>query len=300
LIGTRGSPLALAQTRQVIDLLKHAARGVAFEPVPIRTKGDKMHDLGSTAVEGKTLWTHEIEQSLADRQIDIAVHSMKDLSTDLPAGLTVGAVPKRENPRDVLVSRGKRKFNELPGGAIVGTSSVRRKAQLLAARNDLKITDMHGNVETRLRKLNAGDYDAIVLAAAGLVRLGLERQITEALSTDIILPAVGQGALALEARKDDNEILRLLAEVNHQDSYSAVEAERAFARKLGADCHTPVAAYARVDGGKTTIEGLVATPTGKMLVRGRLVSDEANVVRIGEELAERLLSKGADAILEVA
>jgi hydroxymethylbilane synthase len=300
LIGTRGSALALAQTNEVIEALKRIAPGVHCETVPIRTKGDKMHEQGAASPEEKSMYTEEIEDALTAEKIDIAVHSMKDLTTNLPEGLMIAAVPERINPRDVLISRDKSKLDQLPGKASVGTSSPRRKAQLLARRGDLEIVPMHGNVETRLKKLEKGECDAIVLAAAGLVRLRLERNMTEYLSPDVMTPAVGQGALALETAESAGEMRELLSKINHEPSRMAVEAERAFARRLGADCHTPIAAYARVEARKLVINGLVATPNGSMLVRSQIASENLVPEKIGQELAEVLLNKGAAAILEAA
>lgn len=300
LIGSRGSTLALAQANQIVESLRKMAPTVHYEIIPIKTQGDKMHDVGTTALEGKSLFTKEIEESLIDGKVDVAVHSMKDLTTDLPAGLIIAAVPERTNPHDVMVSRNKEKLEQLPARSRVGTSSVRRKAQLLAARGDLEILDMHGNVDTRLRKLESGEFDAIVLAAAGLIRLGLEKRATEFLPMKVMLPAVGQGALAVESRENDGEIRDLLSRIDHSPTRKAVEAERAFARKLGADCRTPVAAYARFEGEKLAIEGMVAAPNGKMLVRSRIISDNPAAEKVGEELAESLLRQGAGIILEAA
>jgi len=297
LVGTRGSQLALAQTNQVIEELKRAVPRLKCEVVPIRTKGDNMHELG-TSVEGKGIFTKEIEEALIQGQVDIAVHSMKDLSVDLSANVTIAAVPKRGNPHDVLVSREKRRFSQLPSGARVGTSSPRRKAQLLAARGDLEIVDIHGNVDTRFRKLASGAYDAIVVAAAGLERLHLDRNATEVLPTNLMLPAVGQGALAVQSRKGNQEITELVIKIDHSITRSEIEAERAFAKKLGANCRTPIAAYARSDSSKLTIEGMVSSPNGRMLIRGRLTSNNPDSSQIGEELAKNLLDKGAEALLE--
>ena len=297
LLGTRGSPLALAQTNEVIKSLKNVAPSMRFEVVPIKTKGDKLHDTGIT-VEGKSIFTKEIEESLAKAEIDVAIHSMKDLVVELPRGLVIAAVPKRVNPRDALISRNKRKLDDLPGGARVGTSSPRRKAQLLAARGDLEILDVRGNMGTRLGKLKDGEYDAVVLAAAGLIRLGLEREVTEFISTSVMLPAVGQGALAIEAKETDEQTIGLLSKIDDKPSHMAIEAERAFARKLGADCKTPIAAYAKLESGKLSIEGMVAALTGKMLVRGRIISDSLDAKEAGEALAEDMLSKGAASVLE--
>ena len=300
LLGTRGSPLALAQTNEVITLLRNASPNVHCEVVPIQTKGDKMHDAGITAIEGKSIFTKEVEESLTKAEIDVAVHSMKDLVTELPPGLVIAAVPRRANPRDALISQSKRKLDELPAGARVGTSSPRRKAQLLAARGDFEILDVRGNIGTRLRRLKDGTYQAIVLAAAGLIRLGLEKEVTEFISTNTMLPAVGQGALAVEAKETDEETIGLLSKIDHKPSHIAVEAERAFARELGADCKTPIAAHARFESGKLSIEGMVATPNGKMLVRSRLVTAGLDAKEVGETLAKDLLSKGAAAVLEAS
>jgi hydroxymethylbilane synthase len=298
LVGSRGSTLALAQANEVIKTLRECAPDVSCKVVAIKTKGDKLHESGESTIESKSVFTKEIEDSLLRGEIQIAVHSMKDLTTDLPSELTIAAVPRRADHRDALISRGNRKFDALPGGARVGTSSPRRRTQLLAARSDLGVADVHGNVDTRLRKLDGGSYDAIVLAAAGLVRLGLEKRVTEFLSTKIMLPAIGQGALAIEARKDDPDTLQLVSRLEDKPTRQAVEAERAFARKLGANCRTPIAAYARLHEGKLAIDGMVSSHNGRMLLRGQLVADKVNPAKVGEELAESLLGKGAQLMLE--
>jgi hydroxymethylbilane synthase len=300
LVGTRGSPLALAQTKQVIDSLEKYSPSIRYEVVPIRTRGDETQALGTIPVEGKSVYTKEIEEALIEKQIDIAVHSMKDLTTDLPTGIVIGAVPERADPRDILISRNREKLDQLQARARIGTGSPRRKAQLLAARADLEILDIRGNVETRIHKLEKSQYDAIILAAAGLIRLGLERRITEYLPTDIMLPAVGQAALAIHCRASDHEMRRTLSNIDDKPARRAVEAERAFARRLGADCRTPVAAYAKTESGRLVIDGMVAAENGKILVRSRIVSDNPNAEKVGEELAQTLLSKGAATVLEVA
>jgi len=298
LVGSRGSALALAQANEVIKTLREYTPRLSCEVVAIKTGGDKRYESGESRLEGKSVFTKEIEDSLLNGEIQIAVHSMKDLTTDLPSGLTIAAVPRRADHRDALISRNNRKFEELPCGARVGTSSPRRRAQLLAARSDLEVADLHGNVDTRIRKLDGGSYDAMVLAAAGLVRLGLEKRITEFLSTKVMLPAIGQGALAIEARTDDPETLQLVSRLEDKSTHNAVEAERAFARKLGANCRTSVAAYAKVHEGKLVIEGMVSSGDGRMLLRGQLVADEADPQNVGKELAESLLNKGAQLMLE--
>ena len=296
-IGTRGSPLALAQTNEMVDSLKKIAPQIRCEVVPIRTQGDRMQATGKVRVEGKSQFTKEIEDSLIQDKVDVALHSMKDLTTDIPQGLLIAAVPERMNPRDVLISRNK-KFQQLDGGARIGTSSVRRKAQLLAARGDLEIVEMHGNIDTRLRKLEKGDCDALVLAAAGLIRLELEERVTEFFSPNVMLPAVGQGALAVQSRADDIEIRTLLSKLDHEPTHRAIEAERGFAKKLGANCQTPIAAYARLEDGKLAIDGMVAATSGRLVLRSRLVSDNPSAEKAGEELAESLLKKGAEIVLE--
>ena len=296
-VGTRGSQLALAQTNEVIEYFKRVIPSLRFDVIRIRTRGDNMRQL-DTKVEGKSLFTQEIEEALVQDQIDIAVHSMKDLTTDLSPRIVIAAVPKRASAFDVLVSRDERRFSQLQPGARIGTSSLRRRSQLLAARGDLRIVDMNGNVDTRLRKLANGDCDALVLAAAGLERLQMERYVAEVLPTRIMLPAVGQGALAIQSRNDNREIRELIAKIDDPTSRREVEAERAFAKKLGATCRTPIAAYARSDSSRLTIEGIVASPNGRMLVRGRVISDNPDSSKIGEELAMSLLDKGAGAILE--
>jgi hydroxymethylbilane synthase len=256
-----------------------------------------MREIG-TYVEGKDVFTKEIEEALIEDRIDIAIHSMKDLTVDLPPGITIGAVPKRANPHDVLISREKRGFMQLPPGSRIGTSSPRRRSQLLAARGDLEFVDIRGNVETRLKKLTSGVYDAIILAAAGLERLHLEHEATEVLPTNLMLPAIGQGAIAIQSRNSDEEIIELLAKIDHSVTRHEIEAERAFARKLGGNCKTPIAAYAKTYSSKLTIEGMIASLNGRMLVRGRVTSDNPNSMQVGEELASRLLDKGAEALLE--
>jgi hydroxymethylbilane synthase len=296
-VGTRGSPLALAQTKLVVESLQNTEGGREFEVVVVRTSGDIMHDLGGTAVEGKRLFTREIEVSLLRGDIDIAVHSMKDLAAELPTGLTIAAVPERGEARDVLISGSGVKFKDLPQGARVGTSSPRRRAQLLAARRDLQIVDMHGNVDTRLRKLAQGENEAIVLAGAGLSRLGLDDRITEYLSTDLILPAVGQGALAIQTRESDDDVRKSVSQIEHEATHVAVQAERAFARRMGATCRLPIGAYARIESSRLVLEGMLSDPDGRKPIRDIVTSDAADPVGAGENLAERVMNTGGAALL---
>lgn len=300
LIGSRGSALALAQANEVINELRDFAPRLNYRVIPIKTKGDKLSESSERTFEGKEVFTKEIEESLLKDEIQVAVHSMKDLPTELPDRLTIVAVPHRADHRDVLISRNRASLEELPGGASVGTSSPRRRTQLLAARSDLRVLEMHGNVDTRLRRLDGGDYDAIVLASAGVKRLGLEKRVTEFLSVKTMLPAIGQGAIAIEARKDDAETLELVSRLDDKSTRRAVEAERGFARKLGANCRTPIAAYAKVDGVKITIDGMVSSADGRMLLRSQIISTNSKAEKVGEELAESLLGKGAELILEAA
>ena len=300
LIGSRGSKLALAQADEIVKALKELAPQINHRIITIKTTGDKLSESKDSTFEGKEVFTKEIEESLLKQEIQIAIHSMKDLPTELPAGLTIAAVPHRADHRDVLISRSKTTLDKLPGGATIGTSSPRRKTQLLATRSDLQVHDIRGNVDTRLRKLEGGDYDAIVLASAGLKRLGLENRVTEFLSTKVMLPAIGQGAIAVEARKDDAETLELVSRLEDKATRRAVEAERGFARKLGANCRTPIAAYAKVEGEKISIDGMVSSAEGRMLLRSQITSTNPEAERVGEELAESLLAKGAQLILEAA
>ena len=296
-VGTRASQLALAQTNQVVEELRRTVSGLKYDVIPIQTKSDKMHQLG-TSFEGKDVFTKEIEEALIEDEVDIAIHSMKDLSVDLPPGIVIAAIPKRANPHDVLISREKRRFMQLPEASRIGTSSPRRRSQLLAARGDLEMVDIRGNIETRLRKLTSGVYDAIILAAAGLERLHLEPKCTEVLPTSLMLPAIGQGALAIQCRTSDGEIIDLIAKIDHSITRREIEAERAFSKRLGGNCRTPIAAYARSYSSKLTIEGMIASANGQMLIRGRITSDNPKSIQVGEELARSLLDKGAEALLE--
>jgi hydroxymethylbilane synthase len=249
-----------------------------------------------SATNLKTLFTKEIEDALLDDRIDLAVHSMKDMPIELPEGLVIGAVPLREDPRDVWISREDRPFREVPAGARVATGAIRRQAQLRHMRPDLELVPLRGNVDTRLRKLSEGSFDGLVLALAGLKRLGQEKEVTEVFSLERLLPAVGQGALAIETRPEDR-LVSYLGSMNHQPSFLAVQAERAFLKTLGGSCQTPIAAYAHLSDGQLVLDGLVASPDGRRLVRdvekGPL--DEAS--GIGARLAEKLLTSGAHAIL---
>jgi len=263
-IGTRGSPLALVQARAVRARLAVAA-GVAedaIELVIIKTTGDMILDRSLAEEGGKGLFTKEIEEALLDRRIDVAVHSTKDMPTILPKGLVLAACLEREDPRDVFISRKARSLAELPRGARLGTASLRRQAIALRARGDLRVMPLRGNVETRLRKLDAGEVDATLLALAGMKRLGLADRATMVMSTEEFLPAVGQGAIAIEAREDDTRVFDILARIDHADTSTAVACERAFLAVLDGSCKTPIAGHATVSGDAVQFRGLVARPDG--------------------------------------
>ncbi|MFP5261508.1 MAG: hydroxymethylbilane synthase [Blastocatellia bacterium] len=299
-IGTRGSKLALWQTNWVKGELEKHHAGIQVEIQIISTKGDRVLDvsLPKLGEQGKGLFTKELEDAIFERRVDIAVHSLKDLPTELPDGLHVAAICEREDVRDALVARGGlESFNDLPDGAVLGTSSLRRQAQIRAARPGLVIEPIRGNVDTRLRKLDSGEFDAIVLAAAGLHRLGFESRITERLSEELILPAVGQGALAIEARSDDVAVNEIVGSLDHKDTRLACDAERAFLRGLGGGCLVPIAGRARVRGDDLSLSGLVASPDGSEIIRGHRSGAAEDAESIGKRLAAELINQGADRIL---
>jgi hydroxymethylbilane synthase len=281
----------MAQTTTVITALRVLHPWIACEVRTITTKGDVMRDVPLATIGGRGVFADAIEDALLAGEIDLAVHSAKDLPSTTTAGLTIAAFPEREDPRDVLVSRGGT-LHELPPGARVGTSSQRRACQLLATRHDLEIRDLRGNVDTRVRKLDAGEYDAIVLAGAGLRRLGLESRVTEWLPSEVMLPAPGQGALAIEARADDSEVLRLVAPLGHTPTATALAAERGFLARLGAGCAAAVAAHATVPGtGMLSLQALIGTPDGR-LVRAERSAREAEASSLGAGLADELMAMG--------
>ena len=290
-IGTRRSPLALWQAHHVSALLKANDATLEVELMEIVTKGDKILDAPLAMVGGKGLFVKEIEEQLLSREIDLAVHSLKDMPSVLPEGLVLGAIPLREDPRDALVSRRFRSLDELPKGARVGTSSLRRACQLKTARRDLEIVSIRGNVQTRLRKIDE-ELDAGVLAAAGLKRLELQERITQLLTPRQCLPAVGQGALALEVRSDDAAILKRVSALEHAETRLAVSCERAFLRGLGGGCQVPIAAHATLDGAMLDFRGLVGHPDGSRVVE---FSERVKVTTLAE--AELLGAKGAGFVL---
>ena len=297
-IATRKSPLALWQAEHVATLLRGAHTGLDVELVPMSTQGDRIQDRSLAAIGGKGLFIKELEVALAERRADIAVHSMKDVPAEMPEGFVIAAFLARADPRDALLSRRGSALTDLPEGAKVGTSSLRRRAQILAARPDLSIEPLRGNVDTRLSRLENGALDAIVLACAGLVRLGLESHITARLAPGTMLSAVGQGAIGIECRSDDTHTRALVSALDDALTHTALAAERSFARTLGGSCQSPIAALARVEQGVLTLDGLVAEPDGSRLLRETISGDCARAATLGEELAQRLLESGARELLE--
>jgi len=295
-LGTRGSALARAQASMVARDLEARHPGLAVELVLIRTTGDKLQKGPLAPAGGKGLFVKELEEALAAATIDFAVHSMKDVPAVVPDAFALAAVPPRADARDVLVSHGDG-LAALPAGARIGTASVRRRAQLLALRPDLDVTVLRGNVDTRLQRWRAGDFDAIVLAAAGLARLGVEEPAARPLSVDVLLPAVGQGALALECRADDAATRTLLVALDHPPSAAAVAAERGFLHGIGGDCNTPLAAHATVSGDRLALRAEVSDLDGTRRLADAIDGGVADAVRLGRALADRLLAQGAGALI---
>ncbi len=297
IVGTRGSLLATTQTGQTVRLLETANPNTNFETRIIETTGDMQRDRPFASVGTKGMFVKEIEQALLDTSIDIGVHSLKDMPGELPEGLTLGCVPQRVNPLDAFVSVKYPTLLQLPLGAKLGTSSARRRAQMLAVRPDLEVMELRGNLDTRLRKLDEGQYDAILLACAGLVRLGLGNRITEELSPDICLPAVGQGALAIEARATDTATLDLLLSIHCTDTADCTRAERALLAAMGGGCSVPLAAFASVSGNTVHLKALAASADGLQLVKAEGSGDRANAEQLGLSVAAQLKQLGASALL---
>ncbi|HWG57938.1 MAG TPA: hydroxymethylbilane synthase [Candidatus Acidoferrales bacterium] len=302
-IGTRGSALALWQANHVGARLAEL-RGVEAEIVRIHTAGDKFPTAAIAQIgsEGgaKGVFIKEIEDALLAGAVDLAVHSMKDVPTELPKGLAIAAITRREDPRDCLISHTGDSLERLPRGARIGTSSLRRQAQLRHFRADLQVLDLRGNVDTRLRKAAAGEFDAIVLALAGIARLGAAERITQALSAEVMLPAVGQGALGIEARAEDSETMKLAALLDDAESRACVTAERALLRTLEGGCQVPLGAWARLHAGTLHLEACVLSPDGSESVRRETHGHAADAERIGAELGKLLIEAGADRILRLA
>jgi hydroxymethylbilane synthase len=294
-IGSRGSALAMWQANWVKDRLASAGHEITIKI--IKTSGDKLQNAALAASGTKGLFIKEIEEALLAGEVDLAVHSMKDLPTDLPEGLGVAAVPEREDPHDALVSKGGLGFEDLTAGARIGTSSLRRQSQLLALRPNLKVVPMRGNVDTRLRKLERGDCEALVLAGAGLKRLGFASHITSWFSESEICPAVGQGALAIEISMRNSAVGEAVAPLDHSFTHQAVRAERAMLEALGGGCQLPIAAYAKHDSGKLNLTGVVADPDGTRLLRACATGKPENPEHLGKQVAEDLFRQGASELL---
>ncbi len=317
LIGTRGSKLALWQAEWVKSELQRLYPDLVIKLNKIKTTGDKILDVPLAKIGGKGLFVKEIEEALLGHDADIAVHSMKDVPTEFPENLHLSVICKREDPRDAFLSQIRnsqlaiRNFRELPQGAIVGTSSLRRSCQLLNIRPDLKIQQLRGNLDTRVRKLNEGQFEAIIVAAAGVKRLGLQKRITEILPVDISLPAIGQGAIGIESRIDDEFINNLIAPLNHPETSICVKAERAFLKRLEGGCQVPIAAYAQIrqisknskfeirnSKLKIIMDGLVGNITGDKIIKGHIEGSTDQAESLGTQMAEDILSRGAQEILD--
>lgn len=297
-IATRQSPLALWQAEHIRARLQELHPDLTVELVKFVTQGDKILDTPLAKIGGKGLFVKELEAALLDGRADLAVHSMKDVPMALPEGLTLAVICEREDPLDAFVSNQFEKFADLPQGARVGTSSLRRKSQILKQRPDLQIVDLRGNVGTRLGKLDDGQYDAIILASAGLKRLGLENRIRHTIEPNVSLPAVGQGALGLECRADDQEVLALIQPLLHIETDVCVRAERAFNAYLEGGCQVPIAGYATLQDGKIHIEGRVGSVDGQTLLRAEMTDEAHNAQQLGENLARNLLEQGAGDLLK--
>ena len=297
-IATRKSDLAMWQAKYVqAELLKHHPE-LSVELLPMSTQGDRILDTPLAKIGGKGLFIKELEIAMQNGEADIAVHSMKDIPVAFPDGFGLHAICERENPFDAFVSNSFESIEALPQGAVVGTSSLRRQCQLRAFRDDLVIKDLRGNVNTRLAKLDAGQYDAIILAAAGLIRLGMRDRIKQEVSADLSLPAVGQGAVGIECRNDDAELIELVAALNHTATAARVKAERAMNAKLEGGCQVPIGSYAVINGNLLLLRGLVGTPDGKTMLKSQVEGPLIDAEKIGRAVANELLTKGAREILD--
>ena len=297
-IGSRGSDLALWQTNFVKKKLEETFAALSFEIKIIKTTGDKMLDTALSKIGDKGLFTRQIENALLSGEIDLAVHSLKDLQTAQPDGLTIGAVSKRETPNDVFLSSKYGSIDELPNGAHVATGSLRRKSQLLHYRPDLVISEIRGNVPTRIKKLDESELDGMILAYAGIHRLGLNDRIRQKIPFEVMLPAVGQGAMAVEIRSDDTKVQEIVSALNDVETWYCITAERAFLRQLEGGCQVPIGALARIEGDQINLEGVVGNLDGSKNLRERISGNVSDANALGTRLAEQMLEKGAGEILE--
>jgi hydroxymethylbilane synthase len=298
-IGTRGSALALKQSGQVADRIRERHPGLSVELVVIKTKGDIMQDVALVKIGGKGVFVKEIEEALLRGEVDLAVHSLKDMPAELPEGLAISVTPKREDPRDVLISRGNVKFERLRRGSRIGTGSLRRRCQLVSIYPDVEVVPLRGNLDTRIRKIETENLDGIIVAAAGIRRMGWMDRVTQFLPEEVFLPAAGQGVLALETRADDRETIKALAFLNDPVTWAEAGAERAFLKRLGGGCQVPVAAFAKQKGGEIVIQGLVSNLDGRLVIRDEVRRPFGEYEAAGTQLAENLLSRGGRAILEM-
>jgi len=296
-IGSRASQLALVQSEIIINKLKEKFPQYTYEIVKITTLGDKILDKTLDKIGGKGLFVKEIQQALLEKEIDLAIHSMKDMPGDSPEELVLGAITMREDPRDVLVTKENKSLEELPKGAVLGSSSLRRQAQILALRGDIRVVPIRGNVGTRLSKLETESLDGIILAAAGLNRLGLKEKISHYLDIQDFIPAVGQGALGCEARRTDTEILDMLSAINHEETFKCVMAERIFLKLLEGGCHVPIGAYGTQHGEELYLVGMVATPDGRQIIKHQVNGKISDFQQLGIKLGEIVIEKGAKQIL---
>lgn len=301
IVGTRGSELALWQSKFVKSRLSALFPDLLIELRIIKTTGDKILDSPLSKIGDKGLFTKEIERALVDKTIDLAVHSLKDLPTHLPAGLTIGAITEREDIRDVFIAHPKKnhtKLADLPAGAQIATGSLRRKSQLLQFRSDFRIVDLRGNLNTRMKKLEESDWDGMILACAGVKRLGWESRITEILEPEFMLPAVGQGALALEVRDDDDDIEQFITPLHHDDTARAVAGERSLLRFLEGGCQVPIGTHGRIENGQFVLDAIIASIDGTRVVRGTISGSPHASSHLGEELAMQMMAKGGKEILD--
>ena len=297
-IGSRGSPLALWQANWVKDLLLGHHSDLAVDIKIIKTSGDRIQDVPLAKIGGKGLFVKEIEEGLLKREVDFAVHSMKDMPIIFPVNLCIACVTKRENPFDALISRNDIKLDDLPKGAKIGTGSLRRMSQLLYYRPDLNLVPLRGNLETRLKKLETEGLDAIILAAAGLIRLGWKDCITEIIPPEILLPAMGQGAVGIETRKNDVDNQILLADMDDEQTHYALDAERALVSQLEGGCNVPIGSFATLNGDQITLRGLVASLDGKTMYKKELTDLKTNAVALGRRMGDELIGMGADRIMQ--
>ncbi len=297
-IGTRGSQLALWQANFIKSSIDDLFPELEVEIITIRTTGDRITDRPLSMVGGKGLFVKEIESALLNKEIDLAVHSMKDMPGELPQGLVIGAIPERENPFDVMISKDNKLLADYPAGARIGTSSLRRGSQLKAFRADLEIVSIRGNLDTRIKKLKSGEYDAIVLAAAGLIRLGQADEITQYLDETLMVPAVGQGALCIETRENDVDIAPVMAKLDHDPTRTCVIGERAFLKQIEGSCHIPVACFGEVKNDQVMLTALVASEDGQEVIKEQIVAHVDTIEDHGRKLANQLLEKGGKKILE--